>query len=190
MYCPACQTILEERSANCPACAFSLQRANRLFGEVPPLHPELTDPGYVLKGLGIRKVLREIGRFHREVPQARISVVLLEVPKDVDPAVFNFWLFNRSDVCREADRGGLNRNFLLLIDTANRRANLMAGYGLEPFVNRGFLTHCITAGETALAKGNFKETCLMIMAELREQTHALTEMLPEIYGMRSPAAVV
>lgn len=184
MKCPDCQAPVREAVPTCPACGFSLDQIEGM-GRMPSLKGVLTDAGRLLSRRHAGKIRTEIRRFVRRFPQLRFHTLITRVPSDVALQKFAFWVFNQGTLCSTLDKGGLNFQLLLVIDSDSGRSNLSIGYGLEPFVSEAHLQRILQAGEEALGLEAYGEATLAILEEATEVLHEIGDAIPKTYGMRA-----
>lgn len=183
MRCPKCHEPIHENAAACPSCGFSLDALGSGFGKVPRLPERLNDSSRILRPHERRSLTCKINHFSRQFPQIRFAVALRNLDEDIDLAEYAFWVFNRSELCSDLEKGGLNFYMLLLIDFKHNRANLSIGYGLDPFISNQALTQMVGAGEEALAQGHYAAAISAILDESARVLHEISEAIPATYGI-------
>ena len=183
MRCPACRTPATEIDAACRQCGFSLEVAERSFGIPPSLQGPIADVAGVLGGFAARRAAREIAKVERRFPQLAMAVVLLEVPPQAPLAAYAFWLFNRSRLSSDVEKGGENRLVMLLIDISSDRAITMIGYGLEPLLHELHLQTCLQAAEHPLQRGRYGPAIESFMRELDRQLSEVYQLVPKQFGL-------
>ncbi len=189
MHCPYCHAPAFESQPQCTACGFSLDGVERLFGMMPAMQPGITDQADLLDAKGARKsVEAAMESLQTAFPQLKISVVTVRLQPHQPLAVYAFWVFNRSGICRELDKGGKSRDLLLTVDAANGRASLMIGYGLEPFVSEQALSEILAAGATAFGQGDWTAGIVDVIAHAEQALREIFSALPRIYGLE-PASL-
>jgi uncharacterized membrane protein YgcG len=181
--CPACQTAVFENDAACRQCGFSLDAADHALGVPPTLQKPLTDPKGLVPSLARRRLLRAVSHFEHRYPQVEIAVVVLEVPPQVPAGVYAFWLFNRGQLSSAVETAGDNHLVMLLIEAASERAVVMAGYGLEPFVQANQLQMCLNRYSQAARRGSLVDGALAFLEELDVQFKTVLHQLPRQFGL-------
>jgi len=149
MRCPARQQLSFETAAEC-TCGISLPALESFVGMTPMLGLGVND---LPNELTRREVMQEIARLERSLPQLGFSVVLTAAPREIGLSLDALWLFNRTGIANAVERGGANRQVLLVVDSDMGHAACMAGYGLEPFLGEELIHNALNAFSTALAAG-------------------------------------
>ena len=156
MKCPYCHAHAHEELARCPECGFALQQVRELFGVAPNLAAGVHDLQAVFTARQIRTLKGRLAEFRRKFPQSSFSVVTADHPSPSLPlAVFAFWLFNMSGLCRNLDKGGDNHDLLLVIEANLGLACLTIGYGLEPFIGQEHLGFIVEQAKSDFENGYF-----------------------------------
>ncbi len=154
---------------------------------MPSIKGVVTDASRSLSRRHSSKIRTEIRRFIRQFPQLRFHVLLTPLDPEVSLGKFAFWVFNHGTLCSTLEKGGLNFQLLLVIDSDSGRANLSIGYGLEPFVSEAHLQSILQAGEEALRLEAYGDATLAILAQAAEVLHQIGDAIPRTYGMRPRA---
>ena len=154
---------------------------------MPSLKGVITDAGRLLSRRQDGKILNEVRRFVRRFPQLRSHTLITRVPEDVPFEKFAFWVFNQGTLCSILDKGSLNFQLLLVVDSDSGRDNLSIGYGLELFVSVAHLQRVLAAGAKALGLEAYDEATLAILEKSTEVLHERGDAIPRSYGMRAKA---
>jgi uncharacterized membrane protein YgcG len=183
MTCPACDQALTEHDAQCAGCGFSMAVAEHEFGVPPTLQGPVSDPKNVLSRSEKKKLVafaREIeGRF----PQARIVIAVRESPDAESFRAHAFWLFNRSGLCSQVEKGGACHLIFLLLDPVLKKMAVMPGYGLEPFIGRDALAECLAAAKSSLSAGRFFDGILAALRAIETRLRDVTATAPRTFGL-------
>ena len=134
MRCPACRNEIHEGDAACTACGFTLAALDPHLGIPPQLTPPVVDMAQVLSSSARRTLVEATRRAEQHFPDIHAVVILADVPANLSPELYAFWLFNRTGLFSEVEKGGDNHGVLLLLDTQSARCAVMIGYGLEPLM--------------------------------------------------------
>lgn len=185
--CLYCQASLTEGSPICPHCGFALDKVEPHFGSLPAITPGISDPDRCLNWRERHRLGKAIRRFERRFPQLRFHLAVVDVAPEIPMAPYNFWLFNNSPLCSAIEKGGLNFHLLLLIDPSGCRANLMIGYGLEPFVSGADLDEIVGTSRELLNGGDFGEAALAVLASAMDRLTQISDAIPETYGLEPPS---
>jgi hypothetical protein len=130
-----------------------------------------------------REVMQEIARLERSLPQLGFSVVLTAAPREIGLSLDALWLFNRTGIANAVERGGANRQVLLVVDSDMGHAACMAGYGLEPFLGEELIHNALNAFSTALAAGQLSPGILHLLAEMECLLIDCAESLENAFGI-------
>ena len=182
MHCPSCEHPLEEHSAACPGCGFTLGRVDALFPEVPALAHPLTDTKRVLRKRERHALTRRVADFEERLPPLRLSVLRREAPPGVPRGVYLFWLFNRCDLHSPMERAGRNHHLLLWLQPEQKRLAIMPGYGLEPLVPDSALAAALAAAAPCVASGRFAQGLAACIERLQDEFERLHAQLPRVFG--------
>ena len=189
MHCPYCHAPAFESQPQCPACGFSLDGVETLFGMMPVMQPGITDQADILDARDARRRIdAAIASLKAAFPQIGLSVVTVRLQPHQPLSAYAFWVFNRSGICRELDKGGKSRDVLLTVDAANGRASLMIGYGLEPFVSEQTLSRILAVGAPAFSQGDWTSGIEAIIGNAEKTLLEILGALPRIYGLE-PASL-
>lgn len=183
MRCPYCSNPAFESLAECPRCGFALHKLDALFGTIPRLSPGISDAGKLFSKRDVAKLTAEISRFEKKFPQLLFSIVTTNLAPGDNLAAYAFWIFNKAGVCRPLDKGGDNRNILLMIDAGNARASLLVGYGLEPFVGEKHLAAVIADAAPEFREGSYFEGTKAAIASLDAVLCRICSGLDTTYGI-------
>ncbi len=158
-----------------------------MLGVAPGLGGIVADRAGIFSTADRRRLSRELNEFHLTFPQLRLTVVSVkEVPKEISLGVYSFWLFNRSDVVRQMDAEGRNRDLLLTLCPIHHRAALMVGYGLEPFVGARHLDAVLAAGSSFFQARQFAAGVLTVLDAMHSTFKALAEGIPRAFALSEP----
>lgn len=183
MVCPYCQAPAHETLAQCGACGFSLQSVDRFFGVMPRLQPGITDLAEVLSRRDHRRIAQAAARLRARFPQVDLSLVTTRLQPGQPLAAWTFWAFNRGGLWQELETGGKNHHILLALDVPGRRAALMIGYGLEPFLSRDHLRDVILAARPALASARHASAAIGAITALIGLLEQVAGRLARTYGL-------
>jgi uncharacterized membrane protein YgcG len=183
MNCPFCANPAFEGIETCSLCGFSLASLDRIFGAIPRLTPELCDNAQVFGPAHIKRLRTAMAAFHVRFPQSSFHIVTDNLPATTNLKAYAFWLFNRASLSSDLNRGAGNHDFLLTIDAANKRAALIVGYGLEPFVNNQHLDQVLAAAENSFAACQYFEGTRLIIENTARSLSRIASGLDETYGI-------
>jgi uncharacterized membrane protein YgcG len=182
MRCPACRNEIHEGDAACTACGFTLAALDPHLGIPPQLTPPVVDMAQVLSS-GARRTLAQATRHaEQHFPDLHAVVITAAVPAQFTPELYAFWLFNRTSLFSEVEKGGDNHGVLLLLDTQSARCAAMIGYGLEPLMPMPALETSLTAATPYLIKQNYASAGLAFFRELERQLELASETWPRAFG--------
>lgn len=182
MHCPACRQRITETEAACLQCGFSMEALAAQMGIPPQLSPPVADRSRVLSAAAKRSVISSIQFLEQRFPEVTATLVIDEVPRNLKPEVYAFWLFNRANLFSAVERGGDNHGLMLLIDPQTSLALATIGYGLEPFVSELTLEKCLRPATTHLEKSKFAEAAVSFFREVERQFTELTAQMPRTFG--------
>ena len=182
MRCPACQQPTFETAVEC-ACGFSLPALDHLLSMPPMLAPGLNDGHGELTRSERRHVVSEIARLERSFPQVGFSVVLTSAPVEIGLSLYAFWLFNRTGIASALERGGANRQMLLVIDLHAGHAACIIGYGLEPFLGEAELANAMQAAVPLLSEAKLGQGISAFLTEVGCLLNDCVESLESTYGL-------
>lgn len=182
MRCPFCQTLSREDAPECVHCGFSLPKLDHFLGTPPAVQAGLTDDENLLGKADRKRLLVAIERFSRRFPQVRFNLWLGHVKKETPMHLHVFWLFNRSSLCSQLQKGAVNREVLLGVDTLNRRASLMIGYGLEPFVGGQHLHVVLDAAKVEFAAAEWRKGSQTVIERLADTLLTVHAQMRQTYG--------
>ena len=149
----------------------------------PMLGPGVNDLRNELTRREVGQVMQEIARLERSLPQLGFSVVLTAAPREIGLSLYALWLFNRTGIANAVERGGANRQVLLVVDSDMGHAACMAGYGLEPFLGEELIHNALNAFSTALAAGQLSPGILQLLAETECLLIDCAESLENAFGI-------
>ncbi|CAN5163947.1 hypothetical protein BH23VER1_BH23VER1_16770 [soil metagenome] len=188
MNCPYCQNPAFETALECQSCGLSLEKVEKLMGAVPAgITAPVADLAQLFSKAERRSVSGAVAKFEERFPQARFSVLATRLPAETHLGIYAFWIFNKGGICRDIDRGPDNRNVLLTIDAGNARANVMVGYGLEPFVGTAHLEQVLTAARPEFAKHRYAEGTLAAIKALSAILAKVSATMDQTYGIQLDA---
>jgi hypothetical protein len=182
MRCPFCQNLSREDAAECLHCGFSLPKLDQFLGVPPTISAGVTDPSGLMSRADKRRTMAAAARFQARFPQCRFTVFLTSVKKETPLHLYTFWLFNRSSLCASLQTGATNRQILMVIDGGERRASLMIGYGLEPFVGAHHLNAALESARGELAAENWGSAALKVLGQLTDALQSIHAALSRTYG--------
>lgn len=182
MHCPACRQRITETEAACLQCGFSMEALASQMGIPPQLSPPVADRSRVLSAAAKRSVISSIQFLEQRFPEVTATLVIDEVPPNLKPEVYAFWLFNRANLFSAVERGGDNHGLMLLIDPQTSLALATIGYGLEPFVSELTLEKCLRPATLHLTKKKFAEAAVAFFREAERQFTELTTQMPLVFG--------
>lgn len=182
MRCPFCQNPCHEETVECSHCGFSLPKLDQYLGSVPKVRKGISDEHGRLRTKERSSVLGAISRLEKKFPQIGFTVLIEKVKPEVPLHLYAFWIFNRSTVCASLATGAVNRDILLTIDAPGRRASLMIGYGLEPFMSAQHLTDTLEHAREELAAGDFQGAIIAVLERLEGHLLQLHGSLRRTYG--------
>ena len=172
MKCPSCANVLNEPASRCPACKFTLLRADLKFGAIPRHSRYLSDRSGRLELDEIAELREGLQLFEKKFPQSLFSVFVADLPSGSSVKEYAFWLSNRARFSPSEKRLGENLDILLVIDVGSETAALTTGYGLEKHLAEDDLQDALDALAKAAAKGDVVAgiwTCIeTITGRLRE----------------------
>lgn len=169
MRCPACRNVIHEGDAACTACGFTLAALDPHLGIPPQLTPPVVDMAQVLSSSARRTLVEATRRAEQHFPDLHAMVITAVVPANYSPELYAFWLFNRTGLFSEVEKGGDNHGVLLLLDTQTARCAVMIGYGLEPLMTTLALETSLTAATPYLMKQNYASAGLAFFREFERQ---------------------
>ncbi len=182
MNCPYCQAPSFETQPECAQCSFSLERVEQYFGALPRLQSGISDLALVLSNSDSARIVKSIATLRERLPQITFSVVTTELAPHQPLAAYAFWIFNRG-ICRDLDRGGRSRDMLLTLDVASARANLMVGYGLEPFVGSVHLQEMVNTGAHAFSQSSYAPGICAVISKSAELLEGIASSLGRTFGL-------
>ena len=182
MLCPACEHPLEETTAACAKCGFSLSQADAQFGAALQAQPRLTDPQGHLSKSGRSSVLKATLEFEQRFPTIPITTLIHVAPEGTPRQPYLFWLFNRSGLHTALEKAGANRHILLWIDPDSCHLSAILGYGLEPLVPDSLIQVSLATAIPLAHSGQTAQAAIAFMRQLDLGLVNLQSQLPEIFG--------
>lgn len=152
------------------------------MGAVPPVQKGICDQSGVLSSKDRNQISAALAHLEKRFPQVGFTVLIDAVKPEVPLHLYAFWIFNRSTVCASVATGAVNRDILLTIDAPGRRASLIIGYGLEPFMSAHHLTDTLESARPLLVEEQFAPAILAILQRLQEHLQQLHDSLRRTYG--------
>jgi uncharacterized membrane protein YgcG len=183
MHCPYCQADAFETTPHCPRCGFSLERVATYFGVMPRLTPGLSDLAGLFRPQDARRLADATARLRDRFPQTTFSIVTTTLHPNQPLTAYAFWIFNRGGICLDLARGGKSRDLLLTLDSANARASLMIGYGLEPFLPQSVVQDCVNTGAPHFARDHWTDGAVTVIDAVTRTLSSLAASLQKTYGL-------
>lgn len=183
MHCPYCQAPAFESTPQCPHCGFSLDRVAAYYGVMPRLAPGLSDLAGLFRPRDARRIHDATARLHDRFPQITFSIVTTTLQPTQPLTAYAFWIFNRGGICPDLDRGGKSRDLLLTLDSANARASLIIGYGLEPFVSQAQLQDIVNQGAPHFARDHWVDGVVTVVDAATRTLSVVQASLEKTYGL-------
>jgi hypothetical protein len=180
--CPACEHLLEESTATCAGCGFSLSQADAQFGAVPFAQPRLTDLQNHLSKSGRALILKATLEFEQRFPSLPLTTLIHVAPRGIPNRPYLFWLFNRSGLHNALEKGGANRHIVLWIDPGAGYLAAMLGYGLEPLVPDSLIQDALATARSLALAGQIPQAAVAFIRQLDTGLVNLQSQLPEIFG--------
>ena len=153
----------------CPHCSFSLTTLGKLLGTPPKLEPYIHDFTNTLppeEQFKIRKLLRT-NRIQR--PNNGFHLVISDFLDERLPlSVHGFWFLNRGGICAPVDSAGACYDLLVLVNPANHRAALCAGYAIEYLIDQEALDAVIQSQMHALIEARYYEALEGIIKRMND----------------------
>jgi uncharacterized membrane protein YgcG len=187
MRCPACRQSITETEPACLQCGFSLAALASQMGIAPQLTRPVADVDNVLSATERRTMTKAVQQLEQRFPDISGVVVITEIPANLTPEIYAFWLFNRTSLFSEVEKGGNNHGMLLLLDAMSPRAAVMIGYGLEPLLPETTLELCLRPLAASLLNGKRTAAVEAFFRELERQLTTLAETWPQIFGYTESA---
>lgn len=155
MNCPRCVQRIHRAAAACPHCGFSLEDADRMFGEDLVAIDCLEDTSGVLRRQERERVVDVIERFREVFPQLFLAVYTGSFAELASLRQYGFWLLNRA-AFRDVPLDRPNEaGVLLVIDPESRAANLTFGYLLDPFLTEDDTFRSLSKAHPYLLEGDY-----------------------------------
>jgi uncharacterized membrane protein YgcG len=152
------------------------------MGISPQLTRPVADIANVLSATERRAMAKAVQTLEQRFPDISGVVVIAEIPANLTPELYSFWLFNRSSLFSEVEKGGNNHGLLLLLDATSLRAAVMIGYGLEPLLPEMILELCLRPLAASLLKGKRASAVEAFFREMERQLTTLAKTWPQIFG--------
>jgi hypothetical protein len=160
--CPACERQLEETTATCPGCGFSLSQADTQFGAVPLIQPRLTDLQGHLSKSNRTSLLKATLGFEQRFPSVPFTTLIHTAPEGTPCSPYLFWLFNRSSLHTALEKGGSNR--------------------LEPILPDSLIQDALTAARPLALAGQTTQATIAFIHQFDVGLVNLQSQLPTIFG--------
>ena len=188
MRCPVCQSPLSEGAQQCPACAFSLDKADVVFGASPILDAQCTDLAGVLSDRDERKIRATLALLARHFPQVQVSIVLEHLRPGVPLGAYTFWLFNRGNLAQPITSGGDCQLILFVVDARELHLSCMVGYGLEPLLREEALQEIVAIADPSLKEHHYAEGLLLALQRLDKELRLTSQLIPRAFGLHHEEA--
>jgi uncharacterized membrane protein YgcG len=188
MKCPYCRAPLPGAVAECPHCGLSMQELDFRFGAVPRHEPFVTDQAGELKPGEIRELRTLLRLFMWKFPQSVFSVFLTNQVPEGAISEYTFWLANRVHFAPSELIEGENFDLLLTVDTVSRSAGLIAGYGLEQYLNEGDLERALAGASGAFHARDFAKAIRVCVQNVMNRLREVEKGLEMKQTIPAPAA--
>lgn len=176
MRCPYCKHPAQAAVPECERCGMSFEKVGRLFGALPHVKNGLNDRAILLSRSRRSKIERQLRDIETKFPQVHVTVLIVpDMDAKTPLAPYAFWIFNSPGVCRGLEKGAMNHAILLTVDAENRRANLIVGYGLEPYLGESHLHEALSAGREAFAEDDLGGGIDGVLKGITMQLHHLVQ---------------
>jgi uncharacterized membrane protein YgcG len=185
MRCPYCHSVLDEKAPECPSCQINYPRTLNFMGALPHTQPGIQDAGAILDAGEMRKLESRVETLAVRFPQTHVHVVVQSFSPEHSMELYAFWIFNAGFMADETQKGGENRDFLILLDPVAMKIALMAGYGLEPFVKRESLDQILRGADLLLRRQQWLAALLQIFDDLDELLVVAARQAGEALGLRT-----
>jgi hypothetical protein len=166
MRCPYCRTTLVEHSAECPSCRLTLDRAASLLGPVPRITPVVGDLAGIVGQSGRKKIKKAIAQLEWSFPQVHFHLLAHAFSPEHPFDLNVFWFFNCGALSGEHEKAGKNHTILLALDPLQKKAAIMIGYGLEPFLSAEAIDHILELAGPAWVKREWVRGILEVIEGL------------------------
>ena len=143
LICPACRRRMEKPAESCPDCGFTGRQTVEMFPYAAPELEPMMDEAGLLGESERRRVLRRIGRLRRRFRQIQVSVCVVDLPEDVCPRLFGFWLLNAAPGDAVDGEAPNAWTVLLVIEVGREAASVSCGYAVEAFVSDDSWLRCL-----------------------------------------------
>jgi uncharacterized membrane protein YgcG len=190
MRCPYCKNPSQPHDPQCRSCGLSFQQVGRLFGALPHVKNGLNDRAMLLSRSKRSKIEIQLKNIETQFPQVHVTVLIEPGLEPETPfGAYSFWIFNSPGVCRGLEKGAMNHAVLLTVDSTNRRANLIVGYGLEPYFGESHLHQMLACGQEAFSNGEIGEGIGEVLKGVTVQLHSLIQSLETVSKKQGVAPV-
>ena len=183
--CPYCQNLLKEASSECPQCHIDIEKLARLMGPMPAIFGGVSQNGARLSTREVKRLTKVTEKFQRRFPQSRLHLLCRSFSQEMDFKVILFWLFNKGGLSNQGNRGGKNRDIVLLIEPTRGKAGVIVGYGLEPLLSQETLDRVVLSAEEKLKNGEFAAAFETMVDEITKELREICAALPEAVGLQA-----
>jgi hypothetical protein len=180
--CPVCEHPLEETSAACSGCGFSLSLADAHYGTCLQAVPQVTDHARHISRTGRSSLIKATLEFEQRFPSLQCTTLIHDVPSGVPRRPYLFWLFNRCGLHSALQKGGTNRHVMLWISPETRLLSAIIGYGLEPLVSDRVLNDALAAAAPHVTSGHWAQAGIAFVHALDHGLVVLQSNLPTTFG--------
>ena len=181
MRCPYCKHPVQAATPECGRCGLSFDKVGRLFGALPHVKNGLNDRSMLLSRKRRKKIESQLREIEVRFPQVHVTILLTpELAEDTQLGSYAFWIFNSPGVCRGLEKGAMNHAILLTVDSSNRRANMIVGYGLEPYFEEAKLHEILACGREEFAEDNLGDGIEAVLNGVHVQLHRLVQTLDAV----------
>jgi len=173
--CPSCAAMMERTAERCANCKLTLRRLDLKFGAVPRHAAYLTDRTERVSMTDVHSMRDELRLFARKFPQCVLSVFIIDLPKSNPLNEYAFWLANRARFSGVEAHGNQNFDLLLVVDPANKKTALAAGYGLEEIISESDLADALRAAVPSFENEDFPAGLHQLIERLTESLKRAAE---------------
>lgn len=152
---------------------------------MPRISPGLGDTAQILEPREIKKLAARISVMKRRFPQVSLYVIVRDLPREQPFNLYLFWIFNQSNLSKEAHKLGENRDILLLLDRSQTRMGMIVGYGLEPFFREEALDHLLQLSQPAFREHRWLDGFLLLVEGLDRLLESAAFDLQEALGIQT-----
>jgi uncharacterized membrane protein YgcG len=160
-----------------------LERVGAYFGVMPRLNAGISDLAGLFRPRDARRIHDATARLHDRFPQVTLSIVTTTLEPTQPLTAYAFWIFNRGGICVDLARGGKSRDILITLDSANARASLMIGYGLEPFVSQATLQDIVNQGAPHFARDHWVDGIVTVADATTRALATVFASLEKTFGL-------